>query len=60
MGRIGLRLGLGLEQGRGLWRHGGFCTRSMDSRLRGNDSLKYVCVGLEGPVYVQHFYILCF
>ena len=39
MGRIGLRLGLGLELGLGLWRHGGFCTRPMDSRLRGNDAL---------------------
>ena len=39
MGRIGLRLGLGLEQGLGFWRHGGFCTRPMDSRLRGNDAL---------------------
>ena len=37
MGRIGLRLGLGLEQGLGLRRHGGFCRRPMDSRLRGND-----------------------
>ena len=39
MGRIGLRLGLGLELGLGLWRHGGFCSRPMDSRLRGNDTL---------------------
>ena len=39
MGRIGLRLGFGLEQGLGLWRHGGFCSRPMDSRLPGNDTL---------------------
>ena len=39
MGRIELRPGLGLELGLVLWRHGGFCTRSMDSRLRGNDTL---------------------
>ncbi len=34
MGRIGLRLGFGLEQGLGLWRHGGLCSRPMDSRLQ--------------------------
>ena len=39
MGRIGLRLGFGLGQGLGLGRHSGLCSRPMDSRLRGNDSL---------------------
>ena len=52
MGRIGLRLGLGLQEGLVLRRHGGFCTRSMDSRLRGNDTRGCIMRMLCGPAYV--------
>ena len=60
MGRIGLRLGFGLGQGLGLWRHSGLCSRPMDSRLRGNDTRGCIMRMLCGPAYVRHLCSLCY
>ena len=60
MGRIELRLGLGLEQGLLRTCRNGFARALWIPAYAGMTSSDMLCVCFEGPAGMPHFYVICF